>query len=236
MKFIKIFFLLLLCFSMTTCRKDKVSKIMTVNGTVMNIYSGTSVPGLKVVFQSIYDRTTGGFYFPSPRKGKYSSTLKETTTDANGNFSFKDVEIYSDGDYRYNVFTSSPYADQTSGAPYNDASTSIDKGNLAANIVLEVKPAIASFNIKMIPSANIIYPDTITIKCKPKYPIDPNTYSNKTITSSLLKTGNPITALYHDPMGWWYININKTKNSINTVIKDSIYLDFNSSTTYTLSF
>jgi len=232
MKYIKLLFLLLVF--MTACRKDKVSKNETINGSVLNFYTGTPVAGLKVELKSILDRTTGSYiHF---RKGKYSESFIETTTDANGNFSFTGVEIHSNPDYFYSLLTNSGHASQTSGAPYNDDIESIDKGNLGANIVLQVKPTLLSFNIQMVPATNIIYPDTITIKCQPKYPIDPNTYSNQTLTSTVLKSGNPITTLYYAPMGWWYVNINKTKNSINTVTKDSIYLDFASTTTYTFSF
>jgi len=234
MKYIKILALLFSILLSSSCRKDKVSKNKTIQGSVINLYTGTPVAGLKVRLKSVLDRTIGSFFNIS--KGKYSVTLTETLTDANGNFSFTDIEIHSNPDYSYSLFTYSGYTSQTNGAPYNDDEKSIDKGNLGANIILEVKPTISSLNIQMIPAFNIIYPDSINIKCQPKYPIEPNTYSNRTLTSTILKSGNPILVLRYDPMGWWYIYINKTKNSVNTVTKDSIYLDFASTTTYTFSF
>jgi hypothetical protein len=231
MKYIKILSLLFLILLSISCRKDKVSKNETIHGSVINLYTNAPVAGLKVELKTVLDRTGG---YLNIRKGKYSETLTETTTDSNGNFSFTGIEIHSNPDYFYRLLTNSGHASQTSGAPYNDAVKDIDKGNLDANMVLDVKPTISSLNIQMVPATNIVYPDTITIKCQPKHLIGP--YSNITFTSIMLKSGNPITILQYDPMGWWYININKTKNSVNTMTKDSIYLDFASTTTYTLSF
>jgi hypothetical protein len=229
MKNIKIFSLLFLVLLSTSCRKNNVLKNQTIQGSVINLYTGTTVAGLKVVLKSV-SGSSGGFF--NIIKGNYSQTLTETTTDANGNFSFTGVEIHSHPEYFYSLFTSHGYI----GAPYNDAEKSVDKGNLGANIILEVKPQISYLNIQMIPAINIVYPDTLTIICQPKYPIGTADYSKVYLTSMMLNSANPRQILFNHPMGWWYININKTKNSFNTLTKDSIYLDYASKTTYTFSF
>ena len=85
MKNIKILSLLFLILLSTSCRKNKVLKNQIIQGSVINLYTASPVASIKVVLKSV-SGSNGGFF--NIVKGNYSQTLTNTTTDANGNFSF----------------------------------------------------------------------------------------------------------------------------------------------------
>ncbi len=228
MNLLKIFLICLSFVLIVACRKDKVTKNITVNGTVVDIFTNTPVEGVKVVFSSYFAKS--GHYISF--KKKYSYTSNEATTDANGNFSINDIEIHSNEDFEYSLKTGDPYVRRVFPYPVPRNPYKL-LSNIAGYHYIPTMTSIDYLHFQMTSSTTVTYPDTITLTYKPKSVLDTIFFGAHISTTSALKKG-----FYHKglPTGWWLITINKTKNAVNTITKDSFFLKYGAQRDYTINF
>jgi hypothetical protein len=219
-----LYFSILLLFSCK--KKDKINH-ETFRGTVVNTASGLPLKNYPVYFVTYGDASK-----------KYSTSIT-TRTDNNGAFIFENVEVNQSIDYSYELRVKRSETEGYSSQP-SVSTINIGKNNTSnPNYQLKTLPWVYSFAVKLDQATSIIYPDSISIDIKHELwdTNDPFNYLFQTIiTSRELRNGYKSYLGSQKAMGLWRMNILKIKNGITTNTLDSVFLDFETQTTYTLSF
>ncbi|MBS1646445.1 MAG: hypothetical protein JST67_03790 [Bacteroidetes bacterium] len=206
---------------LSNCKKDKdIINDTSITGTVLNLCTGNGIKNIPV--ELIGNEVT-----------------LTTMSDSSGSFSFHNVSVHSSSEYNYQLYIESKSGIGNVGL-IGDV-VDIDKKSISNNYVLQVVPTFNILTVKVTPSYTFIPPDTVTLTfTQEKYhEYVPNYPYQLVVTSYGLKPGYPDSSKTHFdyfPMGLWNIKIDKTKNSVRTIIYDSIYIDYGATANYTFSF
>jgi hypothetical protein len=220
MKHPALYFLILL--SVYSCKKDKDTiTTSSVNG---QIYSLCNDSGLANVIVFLNINNSGG-----------NSSLS-TTSGANGNFSFNNVQIHSSSDYSYSLNVHSNGAGGYK--PAIDGSTiNIDKLKINQKQILNVVP---HFNYWYLYFPNTLFTSNDTFVLTLQQNVFHSNFPSH-IYQSISNCPCPITIPTHFAgglsdycMGRWQVTLDKTKNSIHTIKTDSFYIGWGATLTDTI--
>ncbi|MBI4944798.1 MAG: hypothetical protein HY840_00195 [Bacteroidetes bacterium] len=224
MKFALIFlFLIPVC--LVSCRKK--SKIL-VHGIVFSTGTGNGLPNIEVQFYTIKDKLFSD-----------KCNYLVTKTDANGNFSFPDVEIIDNGKYTYGLDV--PYYSNSDYTMFGIGPIDIDIDDLSNNQILSVTATFKDLTILLPENVIVQYPDSFTATFENRI------YHNylpdniwqlvrtpKSFHSTVIYPNNLSTNFPPYSIGWWHITFDKIKNGVQSVFQDSIYLGMGETKEYVL--
>jgi len=196
------------------CKKDENDKIVptSFSGSVYNMCNDSLMPNILV--NLICESPNGNT--------KYSSI-----SDNNGNFIFNSIPVNQNDKYKYSLYIIGKSG--IGDVAFTGTDILIDKNNILQNYLLKVIPAYDSLTFEISPSVYILNPDTFYIIAEQKTLMKNSSVmsSSFVVSSKYLQAGYPhyssvTTGDY--PMGKWHFTVNKYKNGVYSVIKDSIYI------------
>jgi len=199
------------------CNKDDLHKNVEIKGNVLNICTGKGSENLTVKFHHV----------------KNNKIIKEipVITDQTGNFSFV-TDIYTSDNYTY-ILSIPGYSNYDT--EFFGDQIYINKNNLNGLNQLYIWALFKKIIIHLPEGPSISLPDTVIISFTQdiyhKYVPD-NPYVFGFATPDFRYDGKYPMSKY--PMGWWNIKIDKTKNGVREIIKDSIYLEMGGTHEYTI--
>ncbi|MBK6986367.1 MAG: hypothetical protein IPH32_17260 [Bacteroidetes bacterium] len=204
------------------CKKDKNDKVITTSfsGSVYNLCNDSLLPNILV--NLICESPNGNT--------KYSST-----SDNNGNFIFNSIPVNQNDKYKYSIYIKGKSG--IGDVAFTGDDILIDKNNILQNYKLEVIPAFDTLTFRISPSVYISSPDTFFIIGEQKTLMKNSSVFSSTIevSSKYLQAGYPhysSVTIGDFPMGKWNFTINKYKNGVYSVIKDSIYIGYEKGNTF----
>jgi hypothetical protein len=214
-------FCIFICVSLffTACKKDKDTvTLKNINGIVFNNCTDSGLANVTVYLQD--------------GQGLNLSTV----SDANGNFSFNSVQIHSDNKYSYRLYIPSKSGTGATTPEYcsfTGESLSFTKDETNTFF----KPRVTPGFLYLCYTSNIIFPivqpDSLNIYFEQKtfHKNVPNLpYSGKIINSSNISSCSS-----NYPMGWWVFSTQKWKSGNYTFYKDSLYIGWGGTKTYTIN-
>jgi len=199
------------------CNKDDLHKNVEIKGNVLNICTGKGSENLTVKFHHV----------------KNNKIIKEipVITDQTGNFLFVTDINTSD---KYSYILSIPGYSNYDTEFFGDQ-VYIDKNNLNGLNQLYIWALFKELIVHLPEGYSITFPDTVSAYfSQDKYHnyVPENPYVFIFGTPDFRNAGKQGMSKY--PMGWWNIKIDKTKNGVREIIKDSIYLDMGGTHEYTI--
>ena len=204
------------------CKKDENDKIVptSFSGSVYNLCNDSLMPNILV--NLICESPNGNT--------KYSST-----SDNNGNFIFNSIPVNQNDKYKYSIYIKGKSG--IGDVAFTGDDILIDKNNILQNYKLEVIPAFDTLTFRISPSVYISSPDTFFIIGEQKTLMKNSSVLSSTIevSSKYLQAGYPSysrVAIFDFPMGKWNFTVNKYKNGVYSIIKDSIYIGSEKSNTF----
>ena len=207
-----------LIFLMLSCgKRDEITK-KSINGRVVNTCTDKGFAHTSVFFEVFKNNET-------------QIEKRETTSDANGNFSFVDVNIHSLDEYSYAIHIPSKSGIGTGAIGING--TTMYFGKNESDIFLEprVTPKFLYFCMDFAPNTVFDQNDSINVHVEQKifHKNVPDLPYEWTIGDYGIKAVN---CSNNYPMGLWNITIRKWKNNVYSMVEDSIFLDFADTKTY----
>jgi len=214
---------LLSFFFFLSCRKDKdiVSKNVTYKGNVINTGTGKGFKNVEVQFYI-------------QKKNETISSYKFLTGE-DGNFYFSGIDFHSSEKYKYYLYIENK--DHYVAGDYGHSGVGpleIIKEKIFEPTQLGVSGTFKKIFFYLPPNTTIQHPDTFTMLFQQDilHKYEPNriyslTYNSKDFVNGYAYLGNY-------PMGWWNITLDKTKNGVKEIIKDSIFIDMGGTVNYTI--
>jgi len=200
------------------CNKDDLHKYVEIKGNVLNICTGKGSKNLSVKFHHV-------------KNNKIIKDVPVITNQA-GNFVFiSDINTSDNYTYILSIPGYSNYDTEFFGDQLY-----LDKNNLNNLNQLYIWALFKKINVHLPEGPSISLPDTINVfftqDIYHNY-VPENPYSFLMNSESFRNDGKRSLSKY--PMGWWNIKIDKTKNGVREIIKDSIYLEMGGTYDYTIA-
>ncbi|MES2566260.1 MAG: hypothetical protein V4565_05305 [Bacteroidota bacterium] len=203
--------IILIIFFFATCQKKDNSSNITISGNVRNNCTGYGFKNVTVNFKSTAPKSSG--------------TLLTTTTDNNGNFSFENVEINSNSNYKY--FLSVPSYSNPDYEFFGIGSQELNKEEVSNPYQIGVSASFKALTIQLPQGTTVILPDSFNILLEQK---TLHQYEPLRVWQIPYDYGT----IHNYPMGWWHITLNKTKSGVNSVVYDSVFVDMGGTAIYTI--
>lgn len=201
-------------FNFLSCKKEEKDKIIptSFNGSVYNLCNDSLMPNILV-----------NLICENPN----SNSIYSTTSDNNGNFVFSEIPVNQNDKYIYKLYIKGKSGIED--VAFTGTTVFIDKSNTSQNYSLKVIPAFDSLTLEIFPSVYISNPDTFYIIAEQKTLMKNSSVMSSTfvVSSKYLQAGYPhysSVTIGDYPMGKWHFTINKYKNGVYSIIKDSIYV------------
>ena len=209
-----------------SCGKKDIKKNVTVSGNVRNNCTGGPFAGVKVKFTTVHDKSLG----------KSQSSNLITLTDNNGNFSFTNLEINSNSDYKYfiSIDTYSNYDYEFLGISPQE----LDKNQISTPYQIGVSATFKLLNFYLPTGVTINSPDSFSLKLQQRvyHSYEPNNIweINYFSFNGISYLNNSAAHSGNRMMGWWHVTLNKTKSGVSSTIYDSVFVDIGGTSTYTI--
>ncbi len=211
-----------LCIFIISCKRDNDTvTTQNIKGQVYNLTTDSGLANIIVYLKINDSRSTNSF---------------STVSGVNGNFTFTNVQMHSSNQYSYNLHIPSVSGIGGVGVGFNGTTVTFTNNQANTFFKLNVVPKFflftLSFNHTPITSANdsvvILMNQYIFHKNVPDLPysLGGKHYGDKSTQSGTI--GNY-------PMGLWNLKIDKWKSGVYTATKDSIYLGYGATSTYTVN-
>jgi hypothetical protein len=220
-----LFFLTIILF-VVSCGKKDVAKNVTVSGNVRNNCTGVGFAGVKVKFTTSHEKSFG----------KIETSTLTAITDNSGNFSFSNLEINNNSNYKYfmSIDSYSNYDYEFFGISPQE----LDKGKISNPYQIGVSASFKILNFHLLNGLVINPPDTFSARffqrTLHKFESSRIWYFDIASGDGLSYLNNSANYIGNYPMGWWHITLDKTKSGVNSTIYDSIYVDMGGTATYTI--
>jgi hypothetical protein len=228
MKKTNFLFFLWLLFFCASCSKDDIIKNATIQGNIRNNCTGSGFENVEV-FLLISQKNMFG-------KNKVES--RSSITNQNGDFKFENVDVHNSDKYRYALFIENTdhYIANIFGHTGLDRLI-LEKDKLLDPIQIGLTGSFDLCVFSLPTGVTITPPDTfsLTLQQRTLHYYEPERIWEVYRFPRNCMPGpeySPNWGSY--PMGWWHITFDKTKNGINSVINDSIYLGIGANTSYTI--
>ncbi|MBI4944799.1 MAG: hypothetical protein HY840_00200 [Bacteroidetes bacterium] len=219
-------FILIIIFCFFSCRKKSE---VNIHGIVFSTGTGKGLPNIEVQFYTIKDKLFND---------KCSYLI--TRTDANGNFSFSDVEIIDNKKYTYGLWV--PYFSNSDYAMFGIGPIDIETGELKLFHSLGVTSNFKKLYILLPEDIHVLPPDSFTVFLENRYLhyyLPDNIWQLDFFPSEFHFFPDNFPTSYYAyigvyPMGWWHLKFEKIKNGEQSVFLDSIYLGMGETKEYIL--
>ncbi len=204
-----------------SCKKEKdIIDVVNIHGKVNNLCNDSGMANITVKFVS---QTSGG------------GDVVKTISDLNGNFYFYNVSINHNSGINY--FLNIESKSGTGDIGFTGTTELINKDNVNLNYVLNVVPFFDYLIVKMQPPVAVVTPDTFTVRMEQRiiHKNLPDQINTFLVSSGWVQPGYPSYSdhyCYGYPMGKWYLETDKFKNGIHSIIHDSIYMNWGANATY----